>query len=342
MDKSKIVRWCFAGLLAVTPFVVVAQKITLLDSTRNTSIRGLSVLNNSVAWVSGSEGWVARSLNGGATWKWTQLAPYKKLDFRDIEAFSDREAIIVSAGSPAVILKTSDGGLNWREVYRNNSPDIFLDGMTFRSQQEGIVYGDPIDGKMQLLRTTNKGETWTDISENLRERLLVGEASFAASGTAITSLKDGKLWIATGGVRSRVFYSPDFGLNWHVTDCPIIQGKSSAGIFSIAFKNAKEGAVAGGDYTIDTLSRDNMFFTSDGGRSWQKPAVSTFGYRSCISYLRDDVLVATGTSGTDIWDQNGARWRNISKLGFNTVMKARKGTLVLLAGAKGKIAKLDY
>ena len=49
--------------------------------------------------------------------------------------------------------------------------------------------------------------------------------------------KNGKVWIATGGSISHIYYSPSFGNSWKIYACPILQGESSTGPFSIAFLN---------------------------------------------------------------------------------------------------------
>jgi hypothetical protein len=68
-----------------------AQILQLINSGTSVSLRGLSVVNDQVLWVSGSEGTVGLSTNGGISWKWTRVPHYEKSDFRDIEAFSDRK-----------------------------------------------------------------------------------------------------------------------------------------------------------------------------------------------------------------------------------------------------------
>lgn len=315
-----------------------SQDIKNLQSGTKTSIRGLSVVDNSVAWVSGSNGWTSVTTDGGSTWKWKQIPGYEKFDFRDIEAFSGNDAIIVNAGSPAVILLTHDGGSTWTEVYRNESADIFLDGMDFQDRSRGVIYGDPIRGKMQLLRTNDGGTSWENISDNLKVNLKEGEASFAASGTGIRALKNGKLFIVSGGIQSRVFVSENFGNNWNVYPCPIIQGKNSTGPFSLAFKNNKRGVAAGGDYLSDTSSINNFVLTKSGGRTWYKPQTAPFGYKSSVEYISSKVLIATGTSGTDISRDGGKNWMKLTTEGYNVVKKAKKGSLVLLSGANGKVA----
>ena len=332
----------YSVLCWLVPVTTFSQQIIKLQEGKNTSIRGLSVVSNSVAWVSGSNGCTARSTDGGTTWSWSQVAGYEKFDFRDIEAFSATDAIIVSAGTPAVILATSDAGRSWQEVYRNSSPDIFLDGMDFWSRKKGIIYGDPISGKMQLLQTEDGGKTWKDISQQLSIPLMSGEASFAASGTAIRTLKNGKVFIATGGAQSRLFFSPNYGSTWRVTDIPVIQGLSSTGPFSIAFKNRKKGIAVGGDYLRDTVRTKNLVLTEDGGVNWTASKIHPYGYRSAIEFITSHMVLTTGPTGTDISSDRGVTWRQLSSDGYNCVRKAKKGNLVLLAGTGGKISKLQF
>src|ERR1700722_11826249 len=95
------------------------QTVTQVLWGKPTSIRGLSVVDDSIAWLSGSKGTVAITHNGGKTWDWQQVKGFETSDFRDIEAFSDKEAIVMSSGTPALILKTTDGGINWKVKYNN-------------------------------------------------------------------------------------------------------------------------------------------------------------------------------------------------------------------------------
>ena len=323
-------------------FQTQSQTLIPLASGKNTSLRGLSVVDETVAWASGSKGWTARSINGGKTWIWKQIPGYENLDFRDIEAFSANRALLLSAGTPAVILLTTDGGSVWKEVYRNDSPEIFLDGMDFWDADRGLIYGDPIKSKLVLLKTSNGGVNWEDISQKNTINLMVGEASFAASGTAIRCDSKGNTWIATGGSKSRIFYSSDYGNTWKVNDCPIIQGKSSTGPFSIAFYTKKIGIAVGGDYLIDSSRVNNLILTRNSGKAWLKPFSSTFGYRSAVEYVSKLRLIATGPGGTDISNDGGKTWTNLSQIGYHTVRKSKSGKLVLLTGSDGRIASFSY
>lgn len=330
--------WC----LLLAPFFCAAQSYTFkpLNENTKTSLRGLSVVSSKVIWVSGSNGAVGKTTDGGASWQWLKPVGYEKLDFRDIEAFDDQQAIVINAGSPAYILKTTDGGATWKEYYKNIDTAIFLDGLSFWDKTKGIIFGDPIKDKMQLLKTVDAGKGWEDISLAIKPALAKGEAGFAASGTTIKTLAGGKVWISTGGSVSNIFYSADYGLNWQVFKCPIWQGEGTTGPFSMDFYDAKNGVVVGGNYVKDKANDNNVLLTRDGGKTWFKPESPVLGYRSGVAYLNAKTLVATGTSGTDISTDGGRNWKHISDKSFNAVQGAKNGSKFILAGEKGNIFAL--
>lgn len=330
----------YASLLIPGSASAQSYQFKLLTSAKNSSIRGMSVVTDQIAWLSGSNGSIGKTLDGGKTWEWTKPSGYEKVDFRDIEAFDANKAIVVNAGSPAYVLLTVDGGKTWTERYKNLDSAIFLDGMSFWDEQTGIIFGDPIHNKMQLIRTSDGGQTWQDISVKLKKQLSVGEAGFAASGTTIVTKKPGMAWIATGGSTANIYYTRNRGARWRVKSLPILQGESSTGPFSMAFYDQKDGVVVGGNYLKDQEHPNNVLITADGGRSWKRPEVPVSGYRSCVAYLSKKELIATGTSGTDISQDGGKTWRNVSARSFNVVQKSKTGKLILLAGGKGEVCQL--
>ena len=145
------------SLLVIISFPLSAQQIkwTNIEPATDASFRGASVVDDDVAWVSGSKGWVGVSTDCGRSWRLKQVKGYEKCDFRSIYSFDRKNAIIANAGSPACILYTKDGGNNWKLVYTNSDSNAFFDGIDFWNSQEGIIYGDPIKGHMLLLRTAN-------------------------------------------------------------------------------------------------------------------------------------------------------------------------------------------
>ncbi|HKF06207.1 MAG TPA: hypothetical protein VKB49_28075 [Candidatus Sulfotelmatobacter sp.] len=98
------------------------------------------------------------------------------------------------------------------------------------------------------------------------------------------SAPDPNIWFATGGKVSRVFHSPDRGKTWQVFDTPIIHGPDSAGIFSIAFRDAHHGVITGGDYKHPRDDGPNLAFTNDGGQTWTLSDIHPQAYFSAVAY----------------------------------------------------------
>ena len=318
-----------------------AQMFELHNVQTNTDayFRGMSVVNNDVAWVSGSKGVVGRTLDGGKTWRFLQVKGHEKLEFRSLYAFDSLNAVIANAGSPAMIFRTTDGGRNWKPVFQNSHPDAFIDGVDFWNAKEGVVYGDAIEGAMLLVKTSDGGNTWTEVPATLRPKLLKGEGSFAASGTNIRCIGSNKVIIATGGEHSRIFVSNDKGKTWTIFSPPIIQGKTMTGIFSTAFFNESKGIIVGGNYEIDSLATDHILLTEDGGKSWDAPTIPTRGIREGAEYISDKIIIATGYPGTDISYDSGRTWKPFSdERQYAVVRKARNGSLIIIAGGNGKVA----
>jgi photosystem II stability/assembly factor-like uncharacterized protein len=115
----------------------------------------------------------------------------------------------------------------------------------------------------------------------------VEERRFSAASAAEekgASAPNPNIWFATGGKTARVFRSPDRGQTWQVFDTPILHGPDSAGIFSIAFRDAQHGVIAGGDYKHPRDDGPNLAFTTDGGKTWTLSDIHPQAYFSAVAY----------------------------------------------------------
>lgn len=331
-------------LIFLLPFAALAQSPEKLADSLRSGFRGLSVVNENVIWMSGRKGLVGVTTNSGSKWKWNQVKEFSTLDFRSLHAFDKSTAVMASAGTPAVILRTENGGKKWKTCFRSDDSAMFFDGMAFWDAQHGLIFGDPVKGRIFLMETFDGGKSWKEIPFEERPQTVDGEAAFAASGTTIRVLPDGHVWIATGGAKARLFHSRDYGHHWEAHDTPMLQGKSSQGIFSVCFRDTMNGIIVGGDYAADSVRRDNCFITEDGGKTWRAPCISPGGYRSCVTFSPSGFWMATGTSGTDISYDGGVHWDAFEpRPGFNTVVAYKMYGEVFLAGSrKNKFEKLAF
>jgi photosystem II stability/assembly factor-like uncharacterized protein len=325
-------------LLDILLFIVgisKAQHIETLQQGKSTSIRGLSVLDDNTAWISGSKGTIAITIDGGKTWDWKQVKGFEKSDFRDIQAFSAKEAIIMSSGTPALILKTTDGGESWQVKYKNADTSYFFDAMDFVGKKHGLVLGDPIGGKFVLMETKDGGETWNPF-KNLPDAL-PGEACFAASGTCLRVEKD-LINIVTGGYHSRMLTYINNQDYWMEADLKLAHKKQSQGTFSYA-SNGSTQIFVGGDYANDHKkdSVASYIVYCCYAPPQYSPQKSPEGFQSCVEFISNSTFLSTGTPGSNITTDGGKTWSKIDDASYNVCRKAKHGTLVLLAGDKGRI-----
>ena len=337
----------FALILSISSLSLSAQiktipTVEVLTSGTNTSLRGLSAVNDAVAWVSGSNGTIGRTVNGGRDWRWMQVKGFEQADFRDIEAFDGLNAVIMAVGEPAYILRTENGGESWKVVYENRTKGMFLDAMEFWNEQAGIVIGDPINGRFFIARSFDGGMTWKEIPEERRPMADSGEACFAASGTNIRALDNDEAIFISGGLQSNVF------IRDQKIKLPIVQGSESTGANSIAVfdrykkKGGNQLVVVGGDFKSDTASDRNCYYSNNRGKTWKRPKTPPHGYRSCVEWLDRKIVMACGLTGVDYSNDNALNWQLISDESFHVCRIAKRGSTVYLAGNNGKIARLVF
>ncbi|MBZ2205781.1 WD40/YVTN/BNR-like repeat-containing protein [Massilia soli] len=313
-------------LLALPAFA--QQPWTPVPSGTTAELRGLSVVTRALAWASGARGTVLRT-SDGARWQAISVPGAEKLDFRDIHAVDANTALVMSAGpgDASRILRTIDGGDSWREVALNRYKEGFWDSMAFWDASNGIVFGDPVDGKFQVYVTADGGATWRELKAAGLEAQ-PDEGAFAASGTALTVHGSHDVWIATGGARTaRVLRSSDRGMTWRAASLPIPAAAPGKGIFSVGFFNAQHGMAVGGDYKQPLLEGINGARTSDGGASWQPVTVLPTGYMSVVVPVAGTTraLVAGGLAGSGYSVDGGRSWKVLDRTPVNTVGFASPG-----------------
>jgi photosystem II stability/assembly factor-like uncharacterized protein len=310
----------------------------------------MSIPSEEVIWVSGSNGTIGKTVDAGKTWRWMTVPGFEKKDFRDIEAFDSSSAIIMAIDNPAYILKTYDGGSTWKKVFERAAEGMFLDAMDFKNEKEGICIGDPLNEgpankrPFYMIRTFDGGDTWFERSTDHVPRAQTGEALFSASGTNISFLNhpDYEYAFVTGGMVANLYIIGKKGKPNKAVRVPIVQGKESAGTFSMATDRLKKFYCVGGDYKMPDNSSHNYYYTTNMGNKWRSPSLRTpLGYRSCIRIIDDKTLVACGTTGVDFASNAHKEWKKASAESFNVCMVS-KAKAVFFAGEKGKIGRLTY
>lgn len=308
-----------------------------------TEFRGLHAVSDRTVWAAGRGGIVAHTTDGGRTWSADTIPGASNLFLIAIRALDGRRAWALgtafSGPSAARLYRTDDGGKTWRLQYENTTAGIFFDGMAFWDAKNGIAFGDPVEGRFVIITTGDGGVTWNRVDLARIPPALVGEAAFAASGSAITVHGKQHVWIGTGGgPKARVLHSSDRGKSWEVFETSATGGQAK-GIFGLAFRDRRRGIAVGGDYQQREGSLENLLLTDDGGRSWRPGASAALaGVQYGVAVAGTRTLVAAGPLGSAVSVDGGLTWRRLEGPGFNTVSCA--GGTCWAAGIEGRLSRL--
>jgi photosystem II stability/assembly factor-like uncharacterized protein len=216
-------------------------------------------------------------------------------------------------------------------------------------------------------RTTD-GITWQSIANNMPPAL-PGEASFSSSGTCIATQGSTNAWITTGGSSiARILATTDGGNTWAAYNTPL-HSSPTAGGFSVAFRDASNGILGGGDLSPSNSYQAAQAASShDGGQTWQLTTSPPLSYpifglaylsnttgvggqlsktlpsktkKSPTDYTR--YVVATADIGGAAWTADeGATWNKLSGVtGYWAVAFAnpQNGWMV---GVNGTILKVSF
>jgi hypothetical protein len=238
------------------------------NSNTSSDLRGIHAVDASIAWASGTNGTVLRTVDGGANWQVCAVPPgAEKLDIRGVQAFDAKTAIVMSSGKGDLsrLYKTTDGCQTWKLVFTNPDMDGFWDAINIKAPKEdglghpldgshgwGYVLGDPVGGTFALFATADGGESWNQRVAQSRGpkgegckiddfKAETNEAAFAASNQSFLVLNGSYFVFVTGGGTARLGYNDVFSLDGALCHessqflkLPLAGGNTSAGGFAVA------------------------------------------------------------------------------------------------------------
>jgi photosystem II stability/assembly factor-like uncharacterized protein len=344
-----------ARILVITmPILVIAMFTTpahgqapvLTDQSMKSTVRfqAVSALSGQVAWISGTRGTWARTLDGGKTWQAGMVPGADSLEFRDVQAASADTAWLLSAGNgdKSRIYHTVNGGSSWSIQFVSTDQRAFFDCIAFWDARRGIAIGDAVEKAFILLRTEDGGSTWNRV--NGLPPAAEGEGLFAASGTCLLTGPDGAGWFGTGAAKTaRVGRTRDYGKTWTIAKTPIVQNTTSSGLTSLAFWDAHRGLGVGGDLNVTKERTANVAISEDGGATWSPGGSLAFlgpAYGSAVVPGRSLTAIAVGPGGSAWTSDGGATWRSIDSNDYWSVGFAPDGT-GWMVGPAGRIARVE-
>lgn len=311
--------------------------------TDKTSIRAIQLWDGKV-WYSGTDskfGFV--NLKDKSDKKQILLSD-KKLQFRTLAQNKDA-FYLANIESPAIFFRIDKKTLDNEVVKIDSAKNAFYDAIHFH---QGVFYAfsDPEeDLEFKMARfSENKGNFNFNLQTSDDFLLRKGEAAFAASNTNIASV-DNYLWLATGGMSSRIFKLDLKIDDFKIFETPFTQGTSSQGIYSIDFYDKNFGIAVGGDYTKQADNINNIATTNDGGQTWQIQASGqNAGYMTCVKFRpnsKGKEIVAVGDQHISFSSDFGKTWTKISEEKNLYACEWSDRNTLILAG-KNKIIRLNF
>ncbi|MBN2549183.1 MAG: hypothetical protein JXB15_08505 [Anaerolineales bacterium] len=194
---------------------------------------------------------------------------------------------IFAAGLPEGIVRAVDGGDDWQQCYvEQTSAPVTCLAASPRCDRDGVLLaGTARDG---LLRSTDRGRFWNLANFGLREFTIL---SLVAAGTWSRSKRPVPEEIAFAGTQAGVYRSPNGGRAWKFL------GLEDMVVLALA---------ASPDFDQDRVviagtEEEGLFYSSDGGISWQRIELG---------------LQAPVSVNALCWDRLGSIWAAIAGHGL--------------------------
>jgi len=267
-----------AGLALLSLLVVLScAPAASAASFRPTAFEDVDFVSKTVGWAVGSPGAVYTTVNGGQ--KWIQR-PYGGTDWLTGVDFVDSKTGWVigtyNEGVPAIILHTEDGGRHW--VYQTNptATDVFTD-VKFANATTGCIVGR----YGTILRTTNGGDTWVQVSSGITSGL--GSVVLRASGVGYAL-----------GSSGRMLKTKDFGATW-----ASLSRATTKDLRSASFVSSKKGWVVGAGGLI--------LKTTNGGGSWVRQTSHTAQALAGVDFVDGLHGWAVGGKGAIVRTNDGGK-----------------------------------
>jgi len=235
-------------------------------------------INVNVVYACGEAGSIAKTTNGGVNWY--LLNSGTSYDLNKIEFINEYTGWCVGGKELySLIIKTTDGGLNWNSQLPPNDTSYVLKEVKFQNENTGWAGGGYYSGRSTMFKTTNSGLNWVRV--NTGTNLWVYSIEFISAQTGFAS------------GQNFVIKTTDSGSSWTQLSLPLTT------YYDIEFIDDVTGWVSG----------NSIYKTVNSGNNWS--SVFSTGYSS-IDFVSPDTGFAISsstnmrktTNGGSNWIQN--------------------------------------
>ncbi|NCF20795.1 MAG: hypothetical protein GWP63_21400 [Haliea sp.] len=260
-----------------------------------------------LGWAVGHEGVILHSSDGGKSWvkqfdgiRYGQegLALYQKMAAEDpneplypylveemefaISQGADKPLFKIrmhtttsghALGAYGMILRTEDGGKNWKHVLHHMENDSFYHVFDFAQLPGDRMFF--LSGEAGLLMV---GDATLDTPSGKRVHTVPWEGSFFTSNDTVDRA------IVMGGLRGRMFRTEDLGANWEVVEKP----PTSALVDSTRLSN---------DNLVFVGIAGEVLLSTDNGHSFSRLPINPGGMVFTVAEGSEGTLLLGGPSG---------------------------------------------
>ena len=248
----------------------------------------------------GERGHVLISDNGGADWRQVEVPTRVMLT---AITFVNND-VGFAVGHDSVILRTTDGGDTWDEVFRAPEDEAPFFDVWFADESNGVAIG----AYGSHFRTADGGVTW-----NFEP---LGDTDWHLHQIARSD--DGRLFVAAEA--GFIFRSDDGGETWTELVSPY-EG-SYFGVLPL-----------GGEALLIYGLRGHLFRSEDAGETWTEISTGTVALLDTGLRLADGTVLIAGLGGTVLISNDGgmsfSKHQQPGRRGITAVAQGADGSLVM-------------
>lgn len=247
-----------------------SNQIDTLSSGTKNDLLGINMFSSGIGYVSGKNGVILKTLNGGVNW-FAQTSGTGN-DLKGIYVLDKDSAVTV--GSVGTILRTKDKGISWSSVTSGTVQD--LNSVYFPRKDTGYVCGN---GGI-ILKTIDGGINWSLQSTGTSNNLFC--INFIGRDTGVVVGQNGTILQTING-----------GTSWSLKVSPV-----TTDLMGLDFKDSKAMAVGAFGKIIRTLNY---------GNTWDTVSSPTSLSLNSIVWCQQKIAYAVGQNGVSL-RFNGTSW----------------------------------
>lgn len=248
-----------------------------LNSGTSQSFSGIYFTSGDTGYVSGQNGRIMKTTNGGINWI-NQISGTTNGLASIFFVNSDTGYIVGGGNNVSIILKTTNAGSNW--IQQNSGTTNYLLSVYFTDINTGYAVGN----YNTKVKTTNGGLNWFAQSGTY---IPLSSVYFTDPNTGYVTADEGRIYKTISG-----------GFNWF----PLVSN-TNLRLIQIVFPNESTGYIAGGGFVFPNLYY-TILKTTDSGETWSN---QTFPGSELYTIFFNDVNTGyvAGESGKILKTTNG-------------------------------------